>query len=209
MRNAGKRVGVFGGTFDPVHIGHLLIAQTAIDTLNLDRLLFVPAALPPHKQDRTPTPAPLRCQLIEAAIADHPQFMLSTIEIERRGVSYTVDTLAALKQQSAFHRASLFLIIGADNFQSFPTWREPQIILQYATLAVYPRFDVDLESLHLPFEGKVEFFQAPRLEISSSAIRTMVRTGRSIRYFVPDPVRERIAQLGLYRSELQEAGEDE
>ena len=117
------RLGVFGGSFDPVHYGHLLLAETCREQANLDEVWFIPAATPPHKQDREITPAKLRLEMLQLAVGGTDYFGVTTIEIDRGGVSYTVDTLAELRRLHA--DAELFLLMGADSLSEFPTWRDP------------------------------------------------------------------------------------
>jgi nicotinate-nucleotide adenylyltransferase len=194
-----KRVGIFGGTFDPIHNGHLIIAQCALTELGLDKILFIPAASPPHKKRQNFSPPEIRCRLVESAIAENKQFELSTIELERPGPSYMVDTLTELDAHPPFRAAELYLIIGADNFITFSQWREPGRILSLAKLAVYPRFDSAPDISNREILQNTIFFHAPRLEISSSHIRSFVRRGKSVKYLVPDGVEKCIEELKLYR----------
>src|SRR5262245_36348699 len=129
-----SRTGVFGGTFDPPHLGHLIVAQDVVEKLALDRLLLVPAALPPHTPDSEPAPAALRARMVEAAIGNHPRIQMSPIELDRPGPSYTVDTLRALRESSPGDE--LFLVIGADQLRSFSSWRSPEEVSRLARLVV-------------------------------------------------------------------------
>jgi len=192
-----RRIGVYGGTFDPIHSAHLLLAECAREELGLDSLLFIPANIPPHKIDgRRITPAHCRLEMLRMAIASNPCFSISTHEIDNRGVSYTVDTLCWLRALHA--RAELVLLIGGDAARDFHTWRQPGEIARLATIAVMERPGVKLPAEVLPGVG-FRTVRAPLMEISSTDIRERVRTGRSIRYRTPDPVIDYIYENGLYR----------
>lgn len=196
-----RRLGIFGGTFDPVHLGHLIVAETARETLGLEQVLFMLAAQPPHKDTRALTPGDLRLAMLEAALADHPHFAISTLELERIGPSYTVDTLRALRQLPAFSLADFFLIMGKDSLNSFHTWREPDAITQLARLVVYPRRDESEATVGANLPAHYHSLQAPLIEIASSEIRRRVQMNQSIRYLVPENVRSFIASRQLYRKE--------
>ena len=197
------QIGIFGGTFDPIHNGHLIIAQTAVNELALNKVLFVPAGAPPHKLDNKILEAELRCHLVELAIESNTCFALSRIEVDRQGPSFMVDTIEQLAGQPEFSMAEFFLILGADNLLQFESWRDPERILRYCKLAVYPRYEADLAQLDPDFMEKVVLFSTPRMEISSSYIRELVRLGKSVRYLVPDGVERFIQQQGLYRDGAQ------
>jgi nicotinate-nucleotide adenylyltransferase len=195
-------IGILGGTFNPPHMGHVVMAQEALDQLDLDRVVFMPVAVPPHKEARDDPGAAARLELCRLAVADDDRFEVSTLEIERGGASFTVDTLRELHDVEPEH--DLTFIVGGDMAQSLPAWREPEAILALARLAVAEREGVRrediarrLESLH---DGsRVVFFDMPRIDISSSSIRRRVAEGRPVRYLVPDAVAEAIAEQGLYR----------
>jgi nicotinate-nucleotide adenylyltransferase len=195
-------IGVLGGTFDPIHIGHLALAEEAREALGLERVLFMPAAIPPHKQGRPITDSVHRRAMVELAIADNPAFEVSTIELERSGPSYTVDTLEALAGRST----SLALVLSAESYRDLPGWHRPERILELATVAVAPRAGFELPSrdwLEDRFPGRagrVVFLDGPRLWVSASEIRSRVAAGRSIRYLVPAEVDRYIALYGLYRT---------
>src|SRR6266511_96035 len=185
-----SRIGVFGGTFDPVHVGHLAIAVAALETVPLDRVLFVPARRSPLK-DRDPVASVAdRVTMLEAAIANEPRFGLSRIELERDGVSYTVDTLEALRSQG-----ELFLILGSDALADLARWRTPDRIREMATILVAARPGApEPDAMH-----RARPFDAPRLDISSRELRSRAARGMSLRYLVPDAVWEHIKRRGLYR----------
>ena len=193
------RLGIFGGTFDPPHIGHLVLAETVRDALSLDEVRFIPAADPPHKDVSTLSPGPVRAELVSYAIAGHEGFRLDKRELARPGVSYTVDTLRELK--SELPDADLFFLMGADSLQDLPTWREPGEIAQLARLAVVRRVGDSLDippSLADELAGRVEVVDCPLIELSASDIRQRVRDGLSIRYRVPRAVEIVLAERGLY-----------
>jgi nicotinate-nucleotide adenylyltransferase len=195
-------IGILGGTFNPPHMGHLVMAQEALDQLDLDRVVLMPVAVPPHKEAREDPGGAARLELCRLAVAGDERFEVSSLEVDRGGASFTVDTLKELHDVEPEHE--LTFIVGGDMAQSLPAWREPETILALARLAVAEREGVRrediarrLESLH---DGsRVVFFDMPRIDISSSSIRRRVAEGRPVRYLVPDAVAEAIAEQGLYR----------
>ena len=195
--------GVFGGTFDPIHHAHLAVAEAALDDLQLADVTFIPAGQPPHKTDRVISPAADRVAMVEVAIADNPGFRLSTIEVERAGPSYTVDTLAALAGAGI---ERLALIISMDSFLGLPTWHQPERVLSLATLVIAPREGVDdapadFLARHLPgVDAAVVHLPGPHLRLSASEVRGRAAAGRSVRYLVPDAVAAYIGDHALYRS---------
>ncbi len=199
-------IGIFGGTFDPIHIAHLAVAEAARDDLGLERVIFIPAGHPPHKPDRVASDGEHRLQLVELAIADNPAFVASRIELDRPGPSYTVDTLEALAGAASSGAADLVLILSAEAFVELPTWREPRRVLELARLVVAPRDGYpDATSAflteHLPgTEDRATFLDGPRLRLSASDLRTRAAEGRSLRYLVPDAVARHIEDHGCYRT---------
>jgi nicotinate-nucleotide adenylyltransferase len=200
------RLGLLGGTFDPVHYGHLLMAETAREQCRLDQVLFIPAAVPPHKQSWQVSDAAQRIEMLELAVGGNDQFAVSRIEIDRGGVSFSVDTLSELHQQQP--ERELFLILGADSLVDLPSWREPARIAELATIAVCgrPGFEPDLAALsgHLPAES-IEAIRKHRVEmpligVSSREMRRRVAVGLSIRYQTPRAVEKYIESQGLYRT---------
>ena len=193
-------IGVLGGTFDPIHIAHLAIAEEARETLGLDKVLFMPAAMPPHKVDRPVSDPAHRLAMLELAIADNPAFEASRIELERSGPSYTVDTLETLASEPA----EPVLIMSAEAFRDLRTWRRPERILELARIAVVPRDgfpDANRAFLaeHFPgFEDRATFLTGPRLRLSASELRDRAANGRSLRYLVPDAVAAYIGDHALY-----------
>jgi nicotinate-nucleotide adenylyltransferase len=200
------RIGVFGGTFDPVHLGHLILAEQCREQGRLDQVWFIPAARPPHKSDHAVTPFRHRVEMIQLATAGNPAFRINELENERPGLSYTVDTLDALKKEQP--DAEWFLLIGSDTLAEFPTWHDPAGILRRAGLLVMVRGEERIRSaeelraaLNLPATEKVsvEGIEAPRIEIASRDLRRRAAQGRSLRYFVPRAVECYIQEKGLYR----------
>ncbi|MGQ0560354.1 MAG: nicotinate-nucleotide adenylyltransferase [Gemmatimonadota bacterium] len=188
-------IGIFGGTFDPPHAGHLIAAQDACAALSLDRLIFVPAAQPPHKQHGAISPADVRLAMLRAAVADDPLFEVSTVELERTGPSYMVDTLRALAR--LFPGDALHLLIGVDQVREFSSWREPQAILRLARVVMLARTGTEAPGPEAGFVRQT--VAVTRVDISSTLIRARIAAGEPIRYLVPDAVAEIIASEGLYR----------
>lgn len=206
------RLGVFGGSFDPVHYGHLLLAELSREALALDEVWFVPAAVPPHKS-RTLTAAEHRVAMLELAIGGQPGFVVSRLELERSGVSYTVDTLRELRRTRA--NDAIFLLVGADMLHDLPQWREPAEVLRLAEIAVVHRHGfpavsfeplrdlVDAERL-TKFAGNI--VPMPTIELASRELRRRIAAGQSIRYQTPRAVEQYIRTHGLYHG--QEAGKE-
>ncbi len=198
-------VGVLGGTFDPIHNAHIIVAEKARARLNLAEVLFVPAGQPWLKGDTAISAAGQRVEMVRLAIAGKPYFKLSTIEIERDGPSYTVDTIAEL--QAGFGTGSeLFFIMGWDSLAELPQWREPSRLISMCHLVVAPRPGYsrpDLGALDAAIPGisqRVTVMDKPEMDISASAIRKRVARGLSIRHLVPEPVDRYIKQQKLYRT---------
>jgi nicotinate-nucleotide adenylyltransferase len=194
------RIALFGGTFDPVHYGHLRLAEEAREAANLERVLFVPANASPFRLQEPLSAPHHRLQMLRLATADNPAFEVSELEIQRGGVSYTIDTVNAFREQCP--DAELFLILGADALQGFPNWYRAQEIAQACRLLVGMRPNYDLQAIlgYLPEGTRQQVRPIPMLsmEISASAIRRQVRDGRSIRYLTPPDVIEYIQQHRLY-----------
>lgn len=195
------RIGLYGGTFDPVHLGHLIMAEQSRVELGLQRVFFVLSPNPPHKPQMAVSPAAHRLKMLELALVGHSDFDISTVELERRGVSYTVDTLRHFRALPEFAGAEFFLIIGADSFLEFKNWREPETIVAMAKLAVYPRPNLDCGEAAPKFSAAASFLPGPLIDISSSDVRQRCRRGASIRYLVPDEVRNYILEKKLYVNE--------
>lgn len=188
------RIGVFGGTFDPPHTGHVIVAGDACEALGLDLVLWVPVAVQPLKDAPPLAPAADRRRMVELSIHGDPRFALDTMEMDRGGLSFTVDTLAALAERRP--EAKLVLLVGADAWASFDRWRDPERILELAEVAVIARAGDEPRTV----AGRApEVVTARRVDLSSTEIRDRVRRGLPITGFVPDAVREYIAAAGLYR----------
>ena len=206
VESARPTLGVFGGTFDPIHVAHLAVAEAARDALGLERVLFVPNRQPPHKPDQRVTPAADRLAMVRAAIAGNPAFEVSTIEIDREGPSYTADTLETLRAErlAAGQPDDLALILSVDALAGLATWHEPARVLELATLVVAPRDgypDVGPEAIARLVPGtdaRLVVLDGPRMQLSASEIRARAAAGRSVRYLVPDAVATYIGDHALY-----------
>jgi nicotinate-nucleotide adenylyltransferase len=199
------RLGVLGGTYDPVHFGHLLLAEQAREALSLDQVLLVPAGRPPHKPDRVITPYDLRLGMLELALKGVPGMVASDIERDLERPSYTIETLRGIRSQSP-DLEDLWLLLGEDSLAELPTWREPAEIARLARFAVYPRPNgetpggaVFTSEVNRTWGDRIDRLDGPRLRLSSSEIRERVRGARSIRFLVPEAVRTFILDEGLYR----------
>jgi nicotinate-nucleotide adenylyltransferase len=201
------RVGVLGGTFDPVHLGHLAVAEDAREALGLERVLLMPAGQPPHKPSRRIASAADRLAMLELAVGGHPGFEVSSIELDRPGPSFTVDTLGALDAaaRAAGREPDLWFVLSSEAFLALPTWREPERILELSRLAVAPREGhalppTDWVEGRFPGRGdRIRILDGPYLCVSATEIRARVAAGRSISYLVPDAVAAYIGDHDLYR----------
>jgi nicotinate-nucleotide adenylyltransferase len=194
---------VFGGSFDPIHNGHLRMAEVARESIGLDRVLFVPNRVSPFKTARAVTPGPLRAEMVRQAVSDNPAFAVSEIELERPGPSYTVDTVVALAEE--FAGAELFFLTGTDAIRDLRGWHRPEDLLRMARFVALTRPGVDVDEVRaaLPAEWteRIRFVAMPLLEISSTDLRTRLRDGRSVRYLMPPGVESFVRDRGLYRDE--------
>ncbi len=195
------RIGILGGTFNPPHLGHLVCAQEAYRELELDRVTLIPARIPPHKPVEHEPGANHRLELCRLAVAGDERFAVSELELGREGPSYTVDTLQELTTQAP--QTEFVLIVGGDIAAGLPQWREPERVLELATLAIAKRrgtarSSVDAALEALPGGERARFFSMPRIGVSSTMVRRRARTGQPIRYLVPDPVSDYIAEHRLY-----------
>ena len=200
------RLGVFGGSFNPVHYGHLLLAETCREALELNQLWFVPAAIAPHKQDQQTASADARIAMLELAIGGHPDLSVSKIEVDRGGVSYTIDTLREIRGQLS--EVDIFLLMGADSLHDLPSWREPKAICTESTPVVVvrggsptPNFSVldDVVGKSRRIEIESSAVELPAIELSSTEIRQRTSTGKSIRFRTPRAVESYIEAQQLYR----------
>ena len=193
------RIGLFGGAFNPPHVGHLVCAQEAHGQLELDVVVWVPVGSAPHREIPQDPGAEARFTMCDYATAGDERFGLSRIEIERDGPSYTVDTLRELRERSP--EDELFLILGGDQAAAMPTnWREPEEVMRLATVAVAERADSDRARVEQALAGMGEpaFFDMPRIDVSSTLVRERAASGRPIRYLVPDKVANYIGAQSLY-----------
>lgn len=184
------KLGFYGGTFDPIHHGHLILAREAVEKLGLDRLFFIPNAVSPHKTATIPAPAQLRAEMIRAAIANEPRFDIEEMEITRPGVSYTIDTILALRERFGIH-AKFFYLVGEDNIAALTTWRRFDELQKLVTFAVLCRSEQTTPYPYVTLQR--------RIDISSTEIRKRIANGQSFRYLVPDKVHDLIIQNSLYR----------
>ncbi len=197
------RIGIFGGTFDPPHVGHLILADEALSQLGLDRLLWVLTPNPPHKRDQQLTPLDLRLEMLEAVIRDDRRFELSRVEMDRPGPHFAVDTVHLLAEQMP--GAELVYLIGGDSLHDLPTWHEPhQFLAALSALGVMrrPGDAIDLATLEADLPGiehKVKFIEAPLLEIASHQIRDRIMAGSGYRYYLPPQIYQIIEREYLYR----------
>ncbi len=198
------KLGILGGTFDPIHMGHLLMAEMARTSLGLSQVLFTPVGDPPHKQNNTITPACHRRAMTELAIQDNPGFALCTVDLDRPGPHYTTDTIRLIRQQYSLSAADCYFIIGGDSLQDLPTWHNPAELLTLCRLAVIHRPGIrpDVAGLARQLAGlseRLTWVEMPPSGLSSTAIRASVSRGQSIRYQIPDSVRAYIEREGLYQ----------
>lgn len=192
------RIGLYGGTFDPVHLGHLIVAEQARVELELESVFFVLTPSPPHKSAAVISPAAHRLNMLGLALQNNPHFAVSTVELDRPGVSYTVDTLRQFRAQPEFAGVEFFLILGADSLLELKKWREPDAIIALAKLAVYSRPGLDLQQAAPQFLQAAHLLNGPQVDISATDIRQRCQRGLSIRYLVPESVRKYIFENELY-----------
>ena len=200
------RIGLYGGSFNPIHVGHLVLAEQACERLCLDRAIFLPARLPPHKDPLELAPATHRVHMTRLAVAGNAKFSVSELELRRKGRSYTIDTVAAMRRRFGV-KTEIFFLIGADTVGELPTWRKIRELVERCRFVPLSRPGVRLPKVEdlAPALGLKEargirkrMIRMPRLEICSSDIRRRIAEGRSIRYLVPDAVAEYIARHKLY-----------
>lgn len=195
------RIGIFGGSFDPIHFGHLLLAEAAKEACNLNAVWFVPAPSPPHKQGQSLLPIRNRIEMLELATAGLPDFVVRDLESGREGPSYTVDTLASLKEGDA--ERELFFIMGADSLTDLPTWRHPERIAELAEIVAVNRGEAEAEipaQLTASIQDRIHLINMPACGIASRDIRHRAAQQRSIRFLTPRPVERLILNNGWYTS---------
>ena len=197
-----NRIGLFGGTFDPPHLGHLILASEAQSQLELKRLRWILTPEPPHKQDQLITPIEHRLAMVELAIKDNPAFELSRVELDRPGPHYTLDTIKLIAGQNP--NADIVPIIGEDSLRDLPTWHQPQELVyacHWIGVMRRPNDEPNLDALEHELPGissKIHYVDAPLMEIASREIRSRIANGRSVRYYLPNSVYEYIEQHQLY-----------
>jgi nicotinate-nucleotide adenylyltransferase len=196
------RIGIFGGTFDPIHYGHLVAAEEALSVLKLDRVLVVPAGQPPHKAERPVTAAEHRVAMVQLAIASNPAFTLSRVDLDRPGPHYSVDMVARLRREVG--PGEVFFIVGMDSLMQLTEWHEPERLIGmcYIVGVNRPGYTYDLAPLERDVPGisaHIKVIDAPQLEISSHVLCDRVRRGLPIKYQVPEAVEDYIVRHGLYR----------
>lgn len=206
MSCQNKKVGIMGGTFDPIHYGHLILAQNALDTFSLDEILFVPSGTPWLKESTKVLSKNKRVSMTGMAIEDNPDFALSTIEIDREGNSYSYETVEELKRMQP--KTDFYFIMGADSLLEIERWKYPDRLMTECTLLVAVRDDCDREGLEKQiiyltdkYQADIKILPANRIDISSTKIRRMIREGKSVRYMLPDQVIRFIQKNHLYRQE--------
>ena len=190
-----SRVGIFGGTFDPVHHGHLIMAEEAVVRLKLDRMIFMALNLPPHKRAPHLADVEHRISMLRLATKTNRRFAVSRLEADRGGLSYTVNTLETLHRTLS---GELFFLMGQDSLEEFPRWREPERIVALARLVVVPRGPGKVARLPARLRRRVVSLDPPRVDISSSEIRRRIRAGLTVRYWTPDAVLRYLTLHGLY-----------
>ncbi len=190
-------IGVFGGTFDPPHLGHMIAMEHAREQLDLGKVLFVPASMPPHKGNHGVVEAHHRHAMLQSALRENRFLEVCDLEFQRGGVSYTVDTLKELK--SIYPGDTLYFLLGMDMMAEFHTWRSPQEILELAEIVAFTRPDFPMPDLEHSLRRKITVCRIPEVGISSSDIRRRVKEGKSIRYMVVPAVEMYIKEHGLYR----------
>lgn len=194
-------VGIMGGTFDPIHQAHLIIAEQAFLELGLDKVMFMPSGNPPHKAKRKVTDKETRCEMVKQAISGNPHFELCTYELERKSYSYTAETLQYLKKEYA--NDNFYLIIGEDSLAYLDEWYKPEIITELCTLAVYRRgkgsaVESEAERIKGLLKADIRLIEAPVIDISSTLIRDNIKKGKSVKYYLPDSVIKIIERERLY-----------
>lgn len=197
-------IAILGGTFDPIHMGHLIIGEQAYNSFGLDRIIFMPAGIPPHKDFQNVTGSRHRLEMVKLAIKDNSHFTFSDWELKKQGKSYTAETLRNI--QSSNSEEEIYLIIGADSLFDIYNWKEPEYILENANLIVasrpgFPLKDVMIDSRFRPYSQNIYFLDDLLINISSSHIRDLVQKDKSIRYLVPTEVLTYIKDNSLYRSD--------
>ncbi len=191
-----KKIALFGGTFDPVHLGHLIVAEWAWDMLGLDKVFFIPNHIHPFRKRTNITPPEQRLAMLKLALQTYPDFEVSAVELERKGVSYTVDTLEYFHQE--YPESELFFLIGADNLQKFDHWKQPERILKLARIVVYNRDDTNRTAIPRR-SSRFIYLNSPNIKISSTQIRERIKQGHSCKSMLPLNVWQYIEQNSIYK----------
>lgn len=191
MPKPNEKIGLYGGSFDPIHNGHLILARDAMERLSLDRVIFLPARISPHKVNRPPAPAEARCKMLAAAIGSEPHFEMDACEIDREGPSFTIDTVSLYRQR--FPDAKIYYFIGDDNLPELESWKEISKLRELVQFVVLSR-------VGMPFLSEFPMITR-RIEISSTELRNRIARGESVRFMVPSETCDVIAELGLYQNE--------
>jgi nicotinate-nucleotide adenylyltransferase len=192
-----RRIGILGGTFDPIHLGHLVMAEQVREKLRLDRVIFIPSANPPHKTKRKLSPAKDRFQMTRLGVAGNPKFAVSDLELKRKGLSYTIDTLQQL--EVLYPKREIYFLTGSDVLDEIQTWKEPEQIYKQAKVVIATRPGFDRFDPENRFAKKSIIVPITGIDVSSSQIRAKVRKKESIRYLVPTKVEKYINKKKLYR----------
>ena len=204
-QNNRKKIGIMGGTFDPIHMGHLILGEQSFEQLHLDKVLFMPSGNPPHKRNRAGRASDgQRVDMVRLAIEDNPHFELSLAEMHETGYTYTYRTLEELKEQNP--DTDYYFIIGADSLFTFDEWKEPARICRACTLIVavrdhasFDELNQEIKRLSAEYEGHFTLLDTMNIDVSSHQIRSWVSEGKSLKYYVPDPVISYMKENGIYR----------
>ena len=198
------RIGILGGTFDPIHLGHIQMAEEAYRQADLDQVLFLPSKIPPHKRDRNITAEFHRATMIKLAIQDKSQFVYSDFELQREGITYTADTLRMLQEQNPGH--IYYFILGGDSLFQLETWYRPEEIMSRVKILAISRYDISQEQVRVRaewlaqnYQARIQIVEMSRMDISSSDIRDRVRKGKTLQGMVPDEVEQYIHKYSLYQ----------
>tara|TARA_B100001769_G_scaffold241434_1_gene208965 strand:+ start:2062 stop:2646 length:585 start_codon:yes stop_codon:yes gene_type:complete len=192
------KVCLFGGTFDPPHLGHLIIAQTIFEAENFDQIVFIPAYQPPHKKGLKISPVDQRLEMLNIAIKENPNFIMSDLEIQRKGLSYSIETIMEYKKQNNIKSKDLFYLMGSDSLKQFKKWKEPKMIINESRVIVAIRPGFRPSDIPNWILAKIQFASIPRIEISSTTIRDRWAEDKTIRYMVTESVWQYINKNKLY-----------
>lgn len=200
-----SKIGIMGGTFNPIHMAHLILAESAYEQLHLDKVLIMPSRKPPHKLHDPIASDQHRIEMVKLAIEGNPHFELSTMEIDRDGITYTAETLQQLIKE--YPENEYYFILGLDSLQQIEKWRSPNIIFQLAHIVAagryhFPKDKIEGQVHHLEevYQGKIHLLEIPNIDLSSEMLREHVKNGKSIRYYVPCSVDQYIREHGLYKA---------